>query len=93
MLTGSKNTLEHIISRYNFDSGFQISDNAISNTLNYCYSYRNIDFPNFGANDSGFFLKPCSSQTVFNYCFSLDNSNKGWDVNDKEGLSAFSLLE
>ena len=84
-LTGSKNTLEHI---YNFDSGFQISDNAISNTLNYCYSYRNINFPNFGANDSGFFLKPDSSQTVFNYCFSFDNSNKWWDVNDKEGDSS-----
>ena len=42
-ISGAKNTLDHIITRYNNDSGIQLSDNADSNTLNYCYSYRNID--------------------------------------------------
>ena len=38
-INGSKNTLDHIITRYNNDTGIQLSDNANSNTLNYCYSY------------------------------------------------------
>ena len=84
-VSGSKNTLDHIITRYNGDSGIQLSDNAVSNTLNYCYSYRNIDVPTFGANADGFAPKLGASKTVFNYCFAWDNSDDGWDSYDKEG--------
>ena len=90
-ITGSRNNLEHIITRYNLGSGIQISDNAISNSLHYCYSYRNLDFSDYSANASGFFLKPGSGQTFFSYCFSFDNSDKGWDVNDKEGDSSVAF--
>ena len=84
-VSGSKNTLDHIITRYNGDSGIQLSDNAVSNTLNYCYSYRNIDVPTYGANADGFAPKLGASKTVFNYCFAWDNSDDGWDSYDKEG--------
>ncbi len=49
-VSGNKNTFEHIITRYNADSGIQLSDNAVSNTLTYCYSYRNIDVKTYGGN-------------------------------------------
>jgi hypothetical protein len=89
-ITGSNNYLDHIITRYSFGPGIQLSDNAISNTLNYCYSYRNIDISGF-VKASGFSLKPGSSQTYFNYCFAFDNFYNGWDVNDKEGDSSVSV--
>ena len=84
-VNGSKNTLDHIITRYNGDSGIQLSDNAASNTLSYCYSYRNIDVPTYGANADGFAPKLGATNTVFNYCFAWDNSDDGWDSYDKQG--------
>ena len=41
-VSGSKNTLDYIITRYNGNSGIQLSNNSVPNALNYCYSYRNI---------------------------------------------------
>jgi len=38
-ITGTYNTIEFIISRYNSDSGFLLSDNAESNYFQYCFSY------------------------------------------------------
>lgn len=90
-ISGSKNTLDHIITRYNGDSGIQLSDNADGNYLNYCYSYRNIDVPTFGANADGFAPKLGASNTVFNYCFAWDNSDDGWDSYDKEGDNSASV--
>lgn len=88
-VSGNKNTFEHIITRYNADSGIQLSDNAVSNTLNYCYSYRNIDVKTYGGNADGFAPKLGASNNVFNYCFAWDNSDDGWDSYDKAGdLSA-----
>ena len=84
-ISGAKNTLDHIITRYNNDSGVQLSDNADSNTLNYCYSYRNIDVKTYGANADGFAPKLGATNTVFKYCFAWDNSDDGWDSYDKEG--------
>ena len=89
-ITGSQNILDHVISRYNMCPGFQLSDNAISNIFNYCYSYRNFDILGIN-NASGFSLKPGSSQNVFRYCFAFDNFNSGWEVNDKEGDSSVSV--
>ena len=72
-INGSQNTLDHIITRYNGDTGIQLSDNAYSNYLNYCYSYRNIDVPTYGGNADGFAPKLGASKTKFNYCFAWDN--------------------
>ena len=84
-VSGSKNTLEHIITRYNGDSGIQLSDNADSNYLKYCYSYRNIDVPTYGANADGFAPKLGATNTIFEYCFAWDNADDGWDSYDKAG--------
>ena len=84
-INGSKNTLDHIITRYNNNSGIQLSNNANSNTLNYCYSYRNCDIKTYGANADGFSQKLGVTNTVFNYCFSWDNSNDGWGSFDNPG--------
>ena len=66
-ISGAKNTLDHIITRYNNDSGVQLSDNADSNTLNYCYSYRNIDVKTYSANADGFAPKLGATNTVFKF--------------------------
>ena len=84
-VSGSNNVLEHIIARYNNDSGIQLSDNADSNTLSYCYSYRNCDVKTYGANADAFAPKLGATNTVFKYCFGWDNSDDGWDSYDKEG--------
>jgi hypothetical protein len=84
-VSGAKNTLDHIITRYNNDTGIQLSDHADGNTLNYCYSYRNIDVKTYGANADGFAPKLGATNTVFNYCYAWDNSDDGWDSFDKQG--------
>jgi hypothetical protein len=90
-INGSRNTLDHIIARYNNDSGIQLSDNANGNTLNYCYSYRNCDVKTYGANADGFAPKLGATNTVFNYCFAWDNSDDGWDSYDKPGDNSASV--
>jgi hypothetical protein len=90
-INGSANTLDHIIARYNNDSGIQLSDNANGNTLNYCYSYRNCDVKTYGANADGFAPKLGATNTVFNYCFAWDNSDDGWDSYDKPGDNSASV--
>ena len=82
---GSNNVFDYIIARYNGDTGIQLSDNADSNTLSHCYSYRNIDVKTYGANADGFAPKLGATKTVFKYCFAWDNSDDGWDSYDKEG--------
>ena len=84
-IKGNKNTIDHVITRYNANSGIQLSDGADSNEINYCYSYRNCDVKTYGANADGFAPKLGATNTVFNYCFSWDNSDDGWDSFDKEG--------
>ena len=82
---GNKNTIDHVITRYNNDTGIQLSNGATGNTLNYCYSYRNCDVPTFGGNADGFAPKLGTGDTTFNYCFAWENSDDGWDSFDKEG--------
>ena len=84
-VSGSKNTLDYIITRYNGNSGIQLSNNAVPNALNYCYSYININLPTYGTNADGFAPKFGYSKTVFNYCFAWDNFYAIWDSYDKEG--------
>ena len=90
-INGSKNTLDHIIARYNNDTGIQLSNNANSNTLNYCYSYRNIDVSTYGGNADGFAPKLGVNNIVFNYCFAWDNSDDGWDSFDHPGDVSASI--
>ena len=90
-VSGSRITLDHIITRYNGGSGIQLSDNADSITLNYCYSYRNIDIRMYGANADGFTQKFGASNTVFNYCFAWDNSVDGWGSYDREGDNSANI--
>jgi len=84
-IKGNNNTLDHVISRYNGNSGIQISDGADSNTLKYCYSYRNCDVKTFGKNADGFAPKLGPTNSKFTYCFSWDNSDDGFDSFDKVG--------
>ena len=84
-IKGSKNTIDHVIARYNANSGIQLSDGADSNTISYSYSYRNCDVKTYGANADGFAPKLGATNTIFNYCFAWDNSDDGWDSFDKEG--------
>ena len=69
-------------SRYNNDTGIQLSNNAAENTLNYCYSYRNCYIP---GNADGFPPKLDVDKTIFIYYFAWENSDDGWDSYDKEG--------
>jgi len=88
---GSKNIIDHVITRYNNDTGIQLSSGAKSNRLNYCYSYRNVDVPTYGGNADGFAPKLGASDTIFNYCFAWDNSDDGWDSYDYEGDTSESV--
>ena len=84
-ISGDSNVLDHVITRYNNDSGIQLSDNADSNSLNYCYSYRDCDVATYGGNADAFAPKLGATNTKFKYCFGWDNSDDGWDSYDKEG--------
>lgn len=52
-ISGSENFIHHIITRYNSDTGIQLSNCAKDNILSYCYSYRNIDVETYGGNTNG----------------------------------------
>ena len=90
-VSGAKNQLDHLITRYNNDSGIQLSDNADSNYLHHCYSYRNVDVATYGANADGFAPKLGATNTIFEYCFAWDNADDGWDSYDKEGDNSASV--
>ena len=51
---GDNNILDHVISRYNFGSGFGVFGQF--NTLNYCYAYRNCDIKMYFSNSDGFHI-------------------------------------
>ena len=91
-ITGKKNTIDHVISRYNDASGIQISHGADSNTINYSYAYRNCDVGGYGGGADGFSPKLTAKNTVFNYCYAWDNSDDGWDAFDKEGDVTNSII-
>ena len=72
------NILDHVISRYNFGSGFGVYGDF--NTLNYCYAYRNCDAEGntpFVYSD-GFHIFG-EVNNVLNYCFAWDNANSGFN--------------
>ena len=91
-ITGYKNIVDHVISRYNDASGIQISHGADSNTMNYVYCYRNCDVAGHGGGADGFSPKLSAKNNVFNYCYAWDNSDDGWDAYDKEGDVTNSII-
>jgi len=84
-ITGNKNLIDHVITRYCNASGIQISHGGESNTINHSYAYRNCDVGGFGGGADGFSPKLDAKKTVFNFCYAWDNSDDGWDAFDKEG--------
>ena len=91
-ITGYKNTVDHVISRYNDASGIQISHGADSNIINYAYCYRNCDVAGHGGGADGFSPKLTAKNNVFNFCYAWDNSDDGWDAFDKEGDVTNSIV-
>ena len=84
-VSGANIVLEHIITRYCNDSDIQLCDNDASNTLTYCYSYRNYDVKTYASNADDFTPKFWAINTKFKYFFKWDSSDDSWDSYDKEG--------
>lgn len=89
---GTDNVIEHVIARYNGDTGIQLSNDATGNVIRYCYSYRNCDVGTYGANADGFAPKLGAKDTTFEYCYSWDNADDGWDSYDKTGDNTPSVV-
>ena len=89
-INGQKNTIDHVITRYNGHSGIYLSPETDSNTLNYCYSYRNFHFLENRLDADGFTVEIGAINNIFNNCFAWDNSQNGfgynyWDGKHKNG--------
>ena len=94
-VNGQKNTLDHIITRYNGHSGIYIFPQSDSNTLNHCYSYRNFHFNENRLTADGFTVENGGINNVFNYCFAWENSQNGfgyyyWDGKSINGALTYS---
>jgi len=89
-INGQKNTIDHVITRYNGQSGIYISSGSEQNTFNYCYSYRNFHFLENNLIADGFTIEIGAINNIFNNCFSWENSQNGfgyyyWDGKNKNG--------
>ena len=91
-ISGQKNTLDHVITRYNGHSGIYLSPQSDSNTLNYCYSYRNFHFLENKLPADGFTVEIGGFNNVFNYCFAWDNSQNGFGYNYFDGKNKNGAL-
>ncbi|MFB0517200.1 MAG: right-handed parallel beta-helix repeat-containing protein [Candidatus Neomarinimicrobiota bacterium] len=77
---GSHNVLEQVTTRYNQDSGTQLSNGASFNLISNCDSYLNYDPANHGENADGFAAKfDLAEGNVFRGCRAWSNSDDGWD--------------
>ena len=93
-ISGQKNTFDHIITRYNGQSGIYLSPQSDSNIFNYCYSYRNFHFLQNSLPADGFTVEIGGFNNEFNYCFAWDNSQNGfgynyWDGKNKNGALTY----
>ena len=79
-VSGKHNVIDHVITRYNGESGIYVNSQSDFNTFNYCYSYRNFLMPNMNMNKDGdgFTIEIDSFNNEFNYCFAWDNSKSGF---------------
>ena len=78
VVTGEKNTLDHVITRYNLVSGVYLKNTPKSTTVNNCYSYRNFGKKSYGKNGDGFSFDT-GVDVRFDNCFSWDNSDNGFN--------------
>lgn len=80
------NTIDHVITRYNSGSGIYIDGS--SNTLNYCYSYRNCDktLQNEYQKDTDGFTFDAYNINM-NNCYSWDNLGYGYKMHILSKLS------
>lgn len=87
---GDNNTVDHVISRYNYGAGFAVYTK--NNIFNYCYAYRNCDFhlASYSSKADGFKIEGIDN--IFNYCFSWDNSNTGFNYVRYSNSSELSYL-
>ena len=88
LINGSNNTLDHIIIRYANGNWIYISDKVNGNTLNYCYSYKNLDTSIYSSNNNGFIG---GSNTVFNDCFAWDNEDNWWNHYSSQDCNSASV--
>ena len=86
---GENNILDHVISRYNFGSGFDIRGDF--NTLNYCYAYRNCGSSMYYVAADGFHVIG-EVNNVLKYCFAWDNANSGFNYARVLNSSELSYL-
>ena len=89
-ISGQKNTYDHVITRYNGQSGIYLSPETNLNTFNYCYSYRNFHFLENRLVADGFTIEIGGISNTFNNCFAWENSQNGfgyyyWDGKNKNG--------
>ncbi|MDD9942583.1 MAG: right-handed parallel beta-helix repeat-containing protein [Myxococcales bacterium] len=89
-ISGSYNTIEHVVTHGCEDTGVQISANsseagdptrAAHNTIVNCDSYDNYDAANRGENADGFAAKLyIGPGNVFRGCRAWNNADDGWDL-------------
>jgi hypothetical protein len=89
-ISGSYNTIEHVVTHGCSDTGLQITANgteagdatrAAHNTIVNCDSYENYDGQNQGENADGFAAKLyIGAGNVFRGCRAWNNSDDGWDL-------------
>ena len=83
VITGEKNTLDHVITRYNLASGVYLKNTPTSTTVKNCYSYRNFGKKSYGKNGDGFSFDT-GVDVQFDNCFSWDNSDNGFNSEVKK---------
>ena len=86
-INGQKNTIDHVITRYNGHSGIYLLPKSDSNNLNHCYSYRNFHFSENRLTADGFTVENGGINNVFNYCFAWENSQNGFGYSYWDGQS------
>ncbi|MDP4180580.1 MAG: dockerin type I domain-containing protein [Bacillota bacterium] len=98
---GSGNTIKNCISRYNEDTGIQVSGTTGStgpkfmpknNTVINCYSYRNCDTLREGGNADCFACKKTDPGPNNNFidCAGWESSDDGWDYFDNQNDSTLT---
>ena len=77
-VSGQKNHFNHIITRYNGQSGVYLSPGSDANSFIYVYSYRNFHFLDNNLTGDGFTVRVGGNHNIFNFCFAWDNSQNGF---------------
>lgn len=84
-VTGSGNTFKYVVSCYNNDAGFQVSNGGSNNKFYNCTSHHNADAN--GENADGFAVKLHSGPgNYFENCIAEYNSDDGWDCYAAHGV-------